>query len=80
MTDVIDRACELEQQQLEQALAAAKPQAEQPQEFNGHRYCLVCDIELSTKRLIAHADAVRCVDCQHLHEHQQKNFNQGRRC
>ncbi|KGJ86430.1 TraR/DksA C4-type zinc finger protein [Colwellia psychrerythraea] len=80
MSDAVDRACELEQNHREQALAAAKPVAEQPQEFNGHRYCLVCDIELSTKRLIAHADAVRCVDCQHLHEHQQKNFNQRRRC
>jgi DnaK suppressor protein len=80
MSDAVDRACELEQSYREQALAAAKPQVEQPQEFNGHRYCLVCDIEVSTKRLNANPQAVRCVDCQYLHEHQEKNFNQRRHC
>jgi len=74
MTDTVDRACELEQKQREQALAAAKQPVEQPNELEGHRYCLDCDIELSVKRLVANPNAVRCVDCQTLHEHQQKQF------
>jgi len=75
VTDAIDRAFKTEQYQREQALAACKAPIEKPQEFNGHRYCLVCDIEISTPRLIANPQAVRCVDCQHLHEHQQQHYH-----
>ena len=68
MSDIIDRACELEQKQREQALAASQPKLEQPHEHDGHRYCLTCSIEIPTKRLTANPNAVRCIDCQVLAE------------
>ncbi len=74
MTDVLDRAQEIEQQQREQALMQAKQQPEQPNELDGHRYCLDCDVGIKTKRLLAAPNAVRCVDCQELHEHHQKQY------
>ncbi|OUR62042.1 hypothetical protein A9Q74_06230 [Colwellia sp. 39_35_sub15_T18] len=74
MTDVVDKACELEQKQREQALAAARVTIEKPKELHGHRYCLDCDLELDTNRLIANPKAVRCVDCQTLLEHKNKRF------
>ena len=75
MTDVIDRASELEQKQREQAIAASKAIVEKPQEFNGHRYCLDCDIEINTQRLLANPNAVRCITCQTYHEASEKHFN-----
>jgi len=74
VTDQIDQACKLEQKQREQALAACEMPIEKPNELHGHRYCLDCDIELSTNRLIANPKAVRCVECQTLLEHKNKRF------
>ncbi|GLX86357.1 hypothetical protein tloyanaT_26100 [Thalassotalea loyana] len=72
MADVADKAKLLEQQALEHALASHQVSVETPNEFDGHRYCLDCDIEITTKRLLAAPNAVRCIDCQEVHEHQQK--------
>jgi DnaK suppressor protein len=74
MTDAVDRASELENKFREQALAANKPIAEKPREFDGHRYCLGCDLGLSTQRLLALPNAVRCVDCQTDNEQQGKHL------
>lgn len=76
MTDVLDRASQLEEQQRKQAIGAQrlKPQ-EKPNELHGHRYCLDCDIEIKTQRLIAAPNAVRCVDCQEIFEHENKHFS-----
>lgn len=76
MSDIIDRAARLEQQQREQAIVQSKGVAELPHEHRGHRYCLCCDVELNTKRLLVVPTAVRCIDCQTLYEHQQKNFRE----
>jgi len=79
MVDAADRACELEQRQREQALAANKAEinalTEKPNEVTGHRYCLGCDYELKIKRLMANPNAVRCVECQAQHEHEQNQYN-----
>lgn len=41
---------------------------EQPLEIDGQRHCLDCDERLEPARLSANPQAVRCVDCQRLHE------------
>ena len=74
MTDVIDKACELEISQREQALAAVKVVPEKPNELHGSRYCLDCNVEINVKRLIANPQAVRCITCQTIVEHKNKRF------
>lgn len=78
MTDVIDKASEIEQQQTAQAIAACRPAEETPHELNGHRFCLDCGTELTTARLLAMPSAVRDIDCQELHERQSKHYRKGR--
>ena len=78
MTNTVDRACDLEDRQRKQAIKNSKPVTEQPREHYGHRYCLACDIELNTRRLLAAPKAVRCVDCQAGHERQQSQVYQRR--
>lgn len=79
MTDVIDKASEIEQQQTAQAIAACRSTEETPYELNGHRFCLDCGIELTTARLLAMPNAVRDIDCQVLHERDLKHYRQGRK-
>ena len=74
MADAVDQAAALEQIQRDYALAAAKKSPEQPNEYHGHRYCIDCDIEITTKRLMANPNAVRCVECQTLQEHKNRRF------
>lgn len=50
---------------IEQALQC---HLEAPLEINGQRLCLDCDGALSSARLKANADAVRCVECQTDHD------------
>lgn len=78
MTDVIDKASEIEQRERDYLIKANKPVKELPNEFDGHRYCVECDIELNTKRLDAAPNAVRCVPCQEVCEHQQKQYKPRR--
>lgn len=78
MTNNVDRACELENRQREQAIQNSKPAAEIPRELDGHRYCLGCDFELNTERLLITPEAVRCVPCQGSHEREQSQIYQGR--
>jgi RNA polymerase-binding transcription factor DksA len=72
MTDAVDRASNLEQMQREQALKASQ-QHEKPHLVKGVRRCLECDEAILSSR-IKSVNAVRCINCQELHEHQQKQF------
>ncbi len=72
MTDVVDRASQLEEMQREQALKANK-QHEKPLVVKGVRHCLECDDIIQTQR-IKLVNAVRCINCQQLFDHQQKHY------
>lgn len=75
MPDALDQAKDLEQMHRTAALAKHKNRAvETPNECDGHRYCIDCGIEITTKRLLAEPNAVRCIDCQSLHEHKIKHY------
>lgn len=67
MTDIADRAEEIERAEREEALARHAERAathEQPFAIEGRRVCLDCFDPLSRKRLKANPHAVRCVECQ----------------
>ena len=69
MGDQLDRASKLEQGYHDDALAMHHShEREQPYEQDGVRYCLDCHCAISTDRLIAKPEAVRCVPCKQLHE------------
>lgn len=76
MSDIADRAGELEEQQREQALRARSAVViEMPKsDREGKRICLTCEDRLSPKRLKASPRAVRCVECQDLHEKRQRGY------
>lgn len=73
MSDIVDRAQPAVEGNLADAFAlrAAKMFHEEPRSVNGKRVCLDCEEALSKKRLKAAPEAVRCVDCQKLHERKQ---------
>jgi phage/conjugal plasmid C-4 type zinc finger TraR family protein len=76
MSDIADRAGELEEQQRVHALRAqATNVVELPKhDRDGKRVCLACEERLSQKRLKAAPRAVRCVECQDLHEKRQRGY------
>lgn len=76
MSDIADHAGELEEQQREQALRARSAVVvEMPrQNREGQRICLTCEDQLSPKRLKASPRAVRCVECQDLHEKRKRGY------
>jgi DnaK suppressor protein len=76
MSDIADHAGDLEEQQRNQALRAqAAVIIEMPrQDREGKRICLTCEERLSQKRLDAEPRAVRCVECQDLHEKRQRGY------
>ncbi len=76
MSDLADRAGDLEEQQRSNALRAQSAVVvEMPrQNREGKRICLGCEERLSQKRLKAEPRAVRCVECQDLHEKRQRGY------
>lgn len=77
MSDDLDRAQGLEELEREQSLAhqaQAAAQHETPFEIEGRRVCLECFEPLAKKRLKANPQAVRCVECQELHEKRQRGY------
>lgn len=71
MTDVFDRASQLETEERERLIAACrKPPTEPPDEDEHGRYCLDCGGTIPPPRVLS-VNAVRCVDCQTLHEHRE---------
>lgn len=77
MADDLDRAQNLEELEREQSLgrqARAAVSHETPFEIEGQRVCLDCFEPLSRKRLKANPQAVRCVECQGVHEQRQRGY------
>jgi len=72
MSDVVDRASNLEEMNREQAIKANQ-QHEKPLIVKGIRRCLECEETILMAR-IQSVNAVRCISCQELHEHQQKYY------
>lgn len=67
MTDIIDRAKEVEMLNRETALQNQQQRAsqhEEPRIVNGRRCCIDCDEPIPSERLEASPYAVRCVWCQ----------------
>lgn len=65
MTDMFDRAQELEQRQREEALAR---QAAQQQSGTGLSHCQDCGESIPEKRRLCVAGCTRCIDCQNEYE------------
>lgn len=76
MSDIADHAGELEEQQRTQALRARSAVViELPRhDREGRRICLGCEDRLLPKRLKASPTAVRCVECQDMHEKRQRGY------
>lgn len=76
MSDLADHAGELEEQQRTNALRVQSAVVVEMPRTNheGKRVCLDCEERLSQKRLKAAPRAVRCVECQDLHEKRQRGY------
>lgn len=76
MTDIADRAGEIEEQQRESSLRARTACAVETPRYdrNGKRICIDCEDRLSHKRLKASPNAVRCVECQDLKEKRERGY------
>lgn len=71
MSDVFDRASELETAERERLIAAARARTqERPDEDEHGRYCLDCGVTIPTARVVQ-VNAVCCVECQTLREHRE---------
>jgi len=73
MTDAADRAQLREEEEREQALlrlarAWRRAAATMPLSVDGKRVCRDCLDPIDRKRLRAAPEALRCVECQALHE------------
>ncbi len=64
MTDPVDRAQQLEQEQRDRALARAK----QHDVTTGSIYCEECGEPIPKARREAQPNAVRCIECQQFKE------------
>ncbi len=75
-SDPNDSASLIEEQQRESALRAQSAVVvEMPRhDCEGERICIDCEERLSEKRLQAAPRAVRCVECQDLHEKRQRGY------
>lgn len=76
MSDLLDRASELEQQQREVAIKQAlkRPAVEQDIDEDGNHYCDDCGIRIPPERIAAVPSAVCCIDCQSIREHERKKL------
>lgn len=70
MTDAADRAQVREEEEREEALRRVRQRnvSIAPIEVNGKRVCMDCLDPIDRKRLRAAPEALRCVECQMLHE------------
>lgn len=77
MTDILDRASELEQKQRDQALKAALTQPKEAQDIDadGNHYCVDCAVCIPPERIAAAPNAVCCISCQEIREHQRKRLH-----
>ena len=70
MTDIVDRAQELEDRLRAEALAAHRAShiVGDGEQTVRPRDCLQCGDEIPMDRLLRHRSAVRCTPCQTLYE------------
>lgn len=65
MTDIFDRASDIEEMHREQSITAARKTNEPPQYIeNGIVYCIDCGEDIPAGRLNVKPNAARCVACQ----------------
>jgi DnaK suppressor protein len=70
--DDADLAQIFEERERDDALAAVlEHDPGQPCERNGVRYCIDCGDAIDPRRLLARPNAIRCADCQGIHEQRQ---------
>ncbi len=75
MTDVVDRAKEVEALQRESAIKIARGVSEPEQEIiNGRVVCIDCDVPIQAARLTAKPNAARCIHCQQIVEEKRKHY------
>lgn len=76
MTDIIDRAKELEMQHRQRCLDEALNRRAEPaqQIVGGVVLCIDCDEPVRPARLLAKPDAARCAHCQEIEERKHGRF------
>lgn len=67
MADALDQAQAIEEKNRTLALQKAQQNREKANIVNGETLCLYCNEQVPEKRVKA-VNAVRCIDCQTLHE------------
>lgn len=75
MSDLADLAQVREEQERDEALrraAVRRAISAAPIEVNGERLCLDCRDPIGRPRLRAAPEAVRCIECQLVHERQNR--------
>ncbi len=75
--DVIDQARSAEMKHrklsLKKQLENSK-ETETPDEIDGVRYCLDCEVAICKERLEARPESVRCVECKSIKEQKDKQY------
>ncbi|NKF51377.1 TraR/DksA family transcriptional regulator [Shewanella sp. WXL01] len=74
MTDVIDKACELEQRQRDSAIKRQLQHTAHHGNDWQQRTCIDCYAPIGTERLVLVPNAKRCIECQLDYEHEQKKL------
>lgn len=71
MSDLFDRASELEAAERDRLIAKVRARHQAPPDEDEHgRYCLDCAVIIPPVRVVQ-VGAVRCVECQTLREHKE---------
>lgn len=73
--DTLDQAQELETLHREAALEAAKTMPAAQLIIAGVVHCQDCEEYIASARLLRVPTATRCVDCQQIHEHKEKQWS-----
>lgn len=78
--DLIDRAAERTEEILAEAHYQQRKRAAEPPQTreNGATWCIDCGVRIPPERLAAKPHAARCVDCQQLHEEEQRRLRGGK--
>lgn len=77
--DILDDAKKAEMEDRDRALANHFARAKDPAQDieNGIVFCIRCGVEVERERLDVKPDAARCVDCQTIHEQQERRNGHG---
>lgn len=74
MACIIDRAQKNREQQERNTINAHKTRIKETPDIDEHgrHWCVGCEEPIPLERILAHADAVRCIDCQSLKEQKER--------